>query len=157
MVKTKGYEPEETVICPCCGATVPYEVITLDSNQVKDIENKLDAYDKAHIKYTIDGEISLGIVKDLHLIAGVNACMTAYHILYVSTLFVEKPYRNKGVGTFLMNKLENEAKKLGANLIRLDSFNWQGAHFYEKIGYKKVGEYRSEKDLFSEYFFLKEI
>mgnify|MGYP000219594591 CR=1 FL=1 len=67
MVKTKEYGPEETVICPCCGATVPYEVITLDSNQVKDIENKLDAYDKAHIKYTIDGEISLGIVKDLPL------------------------------------------------------------------------------------------
>ena len=39
MVKTKEYGPEETVICPCCGAAIPYEVITLDSNQVKYIEN----------------------------------------------------------------------------------------------------------------------
>lgn len=134
-----------------------YDVIMLDSNQVKDIENRLNAYDKKHIQYTIDGEISLGIIEDSHLIAGVNACMTAYRILYVSTVFVEESYRNKGVGRYLMTKLENEAKKLGANLIRLDSFNWQGSYFYERIGYKKVGEYQNEKDSFSEYFFLKEI
>lgn len=30
---------------------------------------------------------------------------------------------------------------MGANLIRLDTFDWQGKEFYESIGYKKVGEY----------------
>ena len=134
-----------------------YEVIALGEAQAQYVDNRLEDYDKKCITYTIEGAVSLGVLKDSKLIGGVNACMTAYHILYVSTLFVEQAYRHKGVGRALMNRLESEAKKLGANMIRLDSFDWQGALFYEKIGYKKVGEYRNEKDSFSEYFFLKEI
>ena len=56
-----------------------------------------------------------------------------------------------------MREMEKRAKALGANMIRLDTFDWQGKEFYEALGYQQVGHYTNEEDGFSEYFFLKRI
>jgi hypothetical protein len=56
-----------------------------------------------------------------------------------------------------METLENRAKEIGVNMIRLDSFNWQGYEFYKKIGYELIGKYENEIDGFSEYFFIKRL
>ena len=48
-------------------------------------------------------------------------------------------------------------KALGANILRLDTFNWQGRDFYIKCGYEEVGRYESPEDGFSEHFFIKRI
>lgn len=49
--------------------------------------------------------------------AGLDACMTAFKILYVSTVFVDEKYRRKGYGKMLMEEMERRAKALGANTI----------------------------------------
>ena len=105
----------------------------------------------------MDGTISLGIMKDRQLIAGLDACMTAYKILYVSTVFVDANHRRHGYGKALMTALEQRARALGANMIRLDTFDWQGKAFYEALGYEIVGSYENAEDGFSEYFFLKRL
>ena len=56
-----------------------------------------------------------------------------------------------------MECIENRAASLGANLIRLDTFDWQGVDFYKSLGYEQVGYYKSESDNFSEYFLLKKL
>ena len=99
----------------------------------------------------------MGIQKDGRLIAGVDAEMTSFRILYVSSLFVDEPYRRQGLGRTLMEALEKKARDLGANMIRLDTFDWQGPQFYESLGYEQVGGYSSEADGFSEHFFLKRL
>lgn len=53
--------------------------------------------------------------------------------------------------------MEIRAKKLGANTIRLDTFDFQGKDFYKSMGYEQVGYYRNDEDNFEEYFFLKRI
>ena len=53
--------------------------------------------------------------------------------------------------------MEQRAKKLGVNMIRLDTFNWQGYEFYKSLGYEEVGHYYNEVDKFHEYFFVKRI
>lgn len=45
----------------------------------------------------------------------------------------------------------------GANVIRLDTFNWQGKDFYITLGYEQVGFYESLEDNFSEHFFVKRL
>ncbi|TQS75021.1 GNAT family N-acetyltransferase [Ornithinibacillus gellani] len=134
-----------------------YKVIELNDSQVEDIENRLEQYDKNHITYDISGSIKIGVVDGDRLIAGADADMTAYKILYVSTVFVDKDYRNNKVGTKLMSEIEKQAKLLGENMIRLDTFNWQGRDFYRSIGYEEVGFYENKDDGFSEHFFLKRI
>ena len=134
-----------------------YKIIDIDEEDLEIIENKLDEYDKNYISYRLSGEISIGIKIDNKLVAGANGCMTAFKILYVSTVFVDEEYRRNGLGAILIKEVEKRAKELGANMIRLDTFNWQGKDFYISQGYEQVGFYENEEDGFEEYFFIKRI
>jgi len=134
-----------------------FEVVTLDEAQIEDIESRLEKYDCKNIGYKISDKINLGIRIKGKIVAGVDASITAYKILYVSTVFVDEEYRGKGIGKKLMEILENKAKEIGVNMIRLDSFNWQGYEFYIKIGYELIGKYENKIDGFSEYFFIKRL
>ena len=132
------------------------KIINLNSSQLEDIEERLEAFDKNYITYKMDGRIQIGIEEDGRIIAGLDACMTTFKILYVSTVFVDENYRKKGYGRRLIEEMESRAKAMGANTIRLDTFSWQGKEFYEALGYTIVGSYENAIDGYSEYFFVKQ-
>lgn len=132
-------------------------IINLTETQVEDIETRLEEYDENYITYKMDGNIQIGVEDNGKLIAGLDACITAFKILYVSTVFVDENYRRKGVGEMLIREMEKRALTMGVNTIRLDTFNWQGKDFYEVLGYTCVGQYENAEDGYSEYFFLKRI
>ena len=58
--------------------------------------------------------------------------------MYVNLLVVNEAYRGKRVGTNLMLKLEEEAKKKGVVQIDVGTAEFQAKPFYEKLGYKVV-------------------
>ena len=60
------------------------KIIELNETQVEIIENKLSAFDETYITYKMNGQIQLGIEEDGKLIAGLDACVTCFKILYVS-------------------------------------------------------------------------
>ncbi|MGN0518102.1 MAG: GNAT family N-acetyltransferase [Acutalibacteraceae bacterium] len=132
-------------------------IIDLTEEQREQIENKLDDYDDSYITYRLSGNVSIGIEEDGHIVAGLDACMTAFKIIYVSTVFVDEKYRRKGYGKVLIEEMEKRAKALGANTVRLDTFSWQGKDFYLAMNYQQVGFYRNDEDNYEEYFFLKRI
>lgn len=59
-----------------------------------------------------------------------------YHIGRIAVL---KPYRKYGYGKEIIFSIENELKKLNAEKVTLSAQTRVGG-FYEKCGYKKVGE-----------------
>ncbi|MBO4907833.1 MAG: GNAT family N-acetyltransferase [Lachnospiraceae bacterium] len=132
-------------------------IIDLNEEQIDEIETRLDAYDENYITYKMNGSIQIGMEDDGKLIAGLDACVTTFKILYVSTVFVDEEYRRKGIGERLIREMEKRALEMGVNTIRLDTFDWQGKDFYEALGYKCVGQYDNADDGYSEYFFLKRI
>ena len=132
-------------------------IIDLNQEQVEDIEERLEDFDESYITYKMDGEIQIGIEDDGKLVAGLDACITNFKILYVSTVFVDEEYRRKGLGARLMREMEKRAAAMGVNMIRLDTYDWQGKEFYETLGYECVGHYENKEDGFSEYFYLKRI
>ena len=133
------------------------QIIDLNEDQVEIIEARLSAYDENHISYKMNGCIQIGVEENGVLIAGLDACVTAFKILYVSTVFVDEAYRRKGIGARLMREMEKRAAEMGVNTIRLDTFNWQGKEFYEALNYNCVGHYDNVEDGYSEYFFLKRL
>lgn len=133
------------------------KIIDLNEQQLDAVEAGLSAFDGRHITCHMEGQIQLGIEEDGRVVAGLDACITAFKILYVSTVFVEEDCRRKGYGKRLMDEMEQRAKAMGVNTIRLDTFSWQGKEFYEALGYKIVGSYENEDDGYAEYFFLKRI
>lgn len=130
-------------------------VVDLSEEQIETVCQSLADFDRNHIGYRLKGSVNIGIELDGRLIAGLNGYMTAFKILYIDTVFVEEEYRRQGVGKELLKEAESRAKALGANMIRLDTFNWQGREFYLKLGYEEVGQYSSPEDGFSEHFFVK--
>ena len=133
------------------------KIIDLNEEQLEYVETQLSAFDEKYITYKMDGSIQIGIEADGKIVAGLDACMTAFKILYVSTVFVDADYRRKGYGKQLIHEMEKRAREMGANTIRLDTFSWQGKEFYEALGYKVVGYYENATDGYAEYFFLKRI
>lgn len=133
------------------------EIIELSEEQSEEINQALREYNMEHITYRKEGSICVGIQEDGQLIAGLNAYVTCYKILYLDTLFVKEEYRRKGLAKQLITEMECRAKELGMNLIRVDSFDWQGKEFYLAMGYETAGYYRCEEDDFEEYFFIKKI
>ena len=133
------------------------KIIDLNEEQVEDIESRLSSFDENYITYKMDGCIQIGVEDDGKLIAGLDACITAFKILYVSTVFVDEEYRRKGIGALMIREMEKRALAMGANTIRLDTFNWQGKEFYEALDYQCVGQYDNTEDGYSEYFFLKRL
>ena len=132
-------------------------LVDLTDEQAEYINEQLSMYDREYIKYHLDGSVQLGIEIDGILVGGLNAYMSAFHILYVDTVFVAETYRRQGIGKKLIFEMKRRAKKLGANMIRLDTFDWQGYEFYKSLGYEEVGHYYNEEDIFHEYFFIKQI
>lgn len=132
-------------------------LVDLTEEQAEEIEERLSAFDEKYITYKMDGSIRIGIEEDGKLIAGLDACITAFKILYVSTVFVDEAYRRKGFGAELIREMEKRAAAMGVNTIRLDTFNWQGKDFYEAMGYRAAGHYENAEDGYSEYFFVKRI
>ena len=131
--------------------------VELTKEQVEEIEERLEEYDQMHMPPAIEGTVQLGIEEDGRLIAGLDACITTFRILYVSTLFVDEAYRRKGYGRHLINAMEARARELGVNTIRLDTFDFQGKEFYEAMDYTLAGSYENAEDGYAEYFFVKRL
>ena len=134
-----------------------FDLIELTEEQSEELNEALEEFDTGHITYRMEGSVCLGMQKDGELIAGVNAYVTCFKILYIETLFVQEEYRRKGLGKQLITELERRAKKMGINLIRVDTFDWQGKDFYLTMGYELAGQYACDEDGYSEYFFIKRI
>ena len=81
-------------------------IVDLNEEQLEIIENKLSNFDETYITYKMDGNIHIGIEEDGKLVAGLGASITAFKILYVSTVFVDEEYRRKGYGKLLIEEME---------------------------------------------------
>jgi len=60
---------------------------------------------------------------------------------YITSLFVKKPYRKKGIGSQLLKKAIENAKKKGVIEVHVDTEenNANAIEFYQKHEFKKVG------------------
>lgn len=79
------------------------------------------------------------IKKENDIIAGINAIIYHWGILYIDVLFVADDERGNQLGSYLLTKVEEEAKNLGATLSHLDTFDFQAKDFYLKHGYETFG------------------
>lgn len=73
------------------------------------------------------------------IIAGCVARMYCWNVLYIDILWVDKNYRHQGLGSKLLEYVEDTAKAKGCYLIHLDTFDFQAKDFYLKHGYEIFG------------------
>jgi GNAT superfamily N-acetyltransferase len=73
------------------------------------------------------------------VIAGINATLYCWNVMYVDILYVDHLHRGKGYGKILLEQAEGKAKSLGGYMSHLDTFDWQAKEFYEHLGYVVFG------------------
>ena len=74
------------------------------------------------------------------VIAGILGGIGYWNGLEIKTLWVEKSYRNRGVGSKILKYTEKIAKEKGAHISMVDTFDFQAEDFYLKNGYRPYGE-----------------
>jgi GNAT superfamily N-acetyltransferase len=56
--------------------------------------------------------------------------------VYISLLWVDENFRNRGFGSELLRRLETNALQLGCNHAHLDTYSFEARPFYERAGYE---------------------
>ena len=77
--------------------------------------------------------------KDGNLIAAVLAEVDADKSTDLNGVWVEEPYRNQGIGSYLLRTIEQEAKEKGSYLFIGDACDWN-IDFFKKNSYTVRGE-----------------
>jgi GNAT superfamily N-acetyltransferase len=76
---------------------------------------------------------------DSGIVAGGFWGSTLFQWLQVEMLFVPPPLRGLGVGTALMALAERGARERGCRGAYVDTFSFQAAPFYRKLGFTQFG------------------
>ena len=120
-----------------------YDIYSSDQAEADFIDDGIVEFNKIHAPFTqTEDFIPLNYhVKDEqnNIIAGVNAVMYCWGMLYINVLIVDEKYRGQRIGLRLIQRVETEAKSMGASLSHLDTFDWQAKAFYLKAGYEIFG------------------
>lgn len=76
-------------------------------------------------------------VKDAqgNIVAG-DTGTTIFGALYVDMLWVHETLRNQGLGKKLMHRAEEIAHQRGCSFAVLNTMDWEGLKFYQKLGYQ---------------------
>ena len=122
----------------------PFDIYPATKEEAEFVDNKLLAeFNRSQIPVTQEPTLILKnyVIKDDNgtIIAGIKSDIYYWGILYVEVLFVEKNHRHKGLGSTLLQKVEQEAKAMGGTLAHLDTFDFQARDFYLQHGYEIFG------------------
>ena len=60
-------------------------------------------------------------------------------VLFIQLFWIDERFRGKGVGTKLIRKIEDEARRFGAIRSYVDTMSVQAPGFYRTCGYKAFG------------------
>lgn len=124
-------------------------ILLATSEEAELIDNKIVEFNKNKVPFTQEQTPLLKnyVIKENDtVIAGINAVIYHWGILYVDVLFVDEHYRGKKLGAQLLDRVEVEARQMGARLSHLDTFDFQAKNFYIKQDIQYRHSIRSYND-----------
>lgn len=84
--------------------------------------------------------LSIVIRNDNGNIIGGLVGSTYWNWFDVKLLWIAEDFRGRGLGRDLLQRAENNARSRGCAHAKLSTFSFQAQDFYEKLGYKVVGQ-----------------
>ncbi len=131
------------------------------SDQTKhQISNSLKEYNLYQVCAVIPERIAFNYCAKndkQEITGGILASLGYWGGLEIEVLWVGDKYYYKGIGTRLLLLAESEAKKRGAILSLVDTFDFQAPGFYLKNGYEIWGEHKGFPPGHSRYYLQKKL
>lgn len=105
-------------------------------------ENFYDIIDNEFNKFAIKNGVICNyepftfIAKENNELVGIITGHSYYKEVYINDLIIFEQYRNKHIGSKLLETVENYYKNKGFENINLSTYNFQAPEFYKKYGFK---------------------
>ena len=118
-----------------------YTIHSVTAEEAEILNNKIDAFNVMQLQFHGNAEEfkNYAIKDQENIVAGIRICLYLRECMFISVLFVDEKYRNKGLGSRLLTYAEQYAKSAGIKLSHLDTFDFQAKDFYLKQGYEIFG------------------
>ena len=113
--------------------------ISPTENEIQYIRESLNQFNKEIVGD--DGHKPLNIVEydpNGTVIGGILGG-TYWGWMYIDILWVHEEHRNRGIGSCLLSRAEQEAVRRGCHHVHVDTMSWQAPGFYQKHGYEVIG------------------
>ena len=124
--------------------------------QATAVERGLDEYNAsvASTRFTIP--VRAVLVDSGKVVAGVVG--TAYWgKIHIRILWVHPDYQSKGLGSRLVDWVEERGRELGCTSVSVDTMSFQAPEFYERRGYRRFGVSQGYEGGASRHYFGKEL
>lgn len=96
------------------------------------------------------------VAKEDNKVVGIITGHSYYKEIHISDLIIFDKYRNKHIGTKLIEVVENYYKNKGFENINLTTYNFQAPEFYKKCGFKvEFVRENKENPKLTKYYFIK--
>lgn len=91
-----------------------------------------------------------------NLIGGIRA-NAFWNYCIIELLWLSEAARGRGIGSQMMNAVEEHARRLGFEYARTETLDFQAKPFYEKLGYEVYGELKDYPKGHSTYCLVKRL
>jgi len=134
-----------------------YNIDSVTAEEAEILNNKIDEFNAKQLSfYGNVEEFKNYVIKDQkNIVAGIRICLYLNECMFISVLFVDQQYRNKGLGSKLLAHAEQHARSVGIKLSHLDTFDFQAKDFYLKHGYEIFGVLNNCPEGHSRYYLKK--
>ena len=96
------------------------------------------------------------IAKEDNKVIGIITGHSYYKEVHIGDIIILEEYRNKHIGTKLIETVENYFKNKGFENINLTTYNFQAPEFYKKCGFKvEFIRENKENSKLNKYFLVK--
>jgi GNAT superfamily N-acetyltransferase len=120
-----------------------YHIETCTKENIKKIVDGIKEYNQIQVPALSDIWTPLEfMIRDSEgvVIGGVLGGIGSFKGLEIRILWVSEEYRKSGLGSKMLNHIENVAIEKGATISMLDTFDFQAEGFHIKNGYSVFGE-----------------
>ena len=120
------------------------------------LKSGLNGFNETYTGFNLNEKVSSFVKNENNMTVGGILGEINWGWLYVKGLWVSEPYRSKGLGTMLLQKLEVYTRSKGVSNFRLETTSFQALAFYEKQGYILFGQLPDMPPNFTSYFLKKQ-
>lgn len=112
---------------------------------IKDLIYKgLRRFNQTHLPYEEISNFACFAESEMgDIVGGLTGEALFNKTLFIEFFWIEESSRDTGVGTMLMEKVEQQAESMGIKGLYLDTYSFQALPFYLKLGFEEVGRYKN--------------
>ncbi|SHO55004.1 GNAT family N-acetyltransferase [Vibrio quintilis] len=112
------------------------------SEEIESIYHGLGEFNQTYVPEIEDQSFGLFVKDESGKVIGGLTGFIYITSIQIRFLWLSDALRNQGIGSQLIQRVENEARQRGIPNIAVDTYTFQAPGFYELCGFHEIGRYK---------------